>query len=226
MMKRFTFRPSEIKNAVQHEHWSHKARIVGFSVLMSSIAGYYQYYFDMLVYRSNQYQMAALAGEPGFEFQNAAARNNAYNAAMWAMRHNQDVMEDVSLKELKQIQMNWKTGSYEDAGNTVYTNPNGNPKDNVGYYTQKEKFYDYYSDASNMAWDEFYSKDPIALDADKYDDWAEMHKDVMWFDTAACWKGSFIGNVNSISTTPNASVNIQYAEDPLAAKTITPANDA
>ena len=68
MMKRFTFKPSEIKNAVQHEHWSHKARIVGFSVVMSSIAGYYQYYFDMLVYRSNQFQMAALAGEDNFDF--------------------------------------------------------------------------------------------------------------------------------------------------------------
>lgn len=79
MMKRFTFKPSEIKNAVQHEHWSHKARIVGFSILMSSIAGYYQYYFDMLVYRSNQYQMAALAGEAGYQFMDAWPRYNEYS---------------------------------------------------------------------------------------------------------------------------------------------------
>ena len=31
--------------------------------------------------------------------------------------------------------MDWKTGSYKDGATTIWTNPNGNPKDNVGYYT-------------------------------------------------------------------------------------------
>ena len=76
MMKKFTFKPRELKMACEQEHWSHKARIVGFSCLMATIAGYYQYYFDMLTYRSGQYQNAALAGEAGFDFMD-------YSDAKW-----------------------------------------------------------------------------------------------------------------------------------------------
>ena len=189
MMKRFTFKPSEIKNAVQHEHWSHKARIVGFSIVMSSIAGYYQYYFDMLVYRSNQFQMAALAGEDNFDFLDYTPKYDEYSLAAWSRRQNKDIMDEFSLKELKQIQADYKTGSYEEAGNTVYTNPNGNPKDNVGLYTQTERFYPDYANSANDAADEYFVgyTDPIERDAESYSNWADMHKDVLWFDTAACW---------------------------------------
>ena len=53
-----------------------------------------------------------------------------------------------------------------------------------------------------------------------------MHKDVVWFDTAACWKGAFIGQVNSVTAKPDTSVNTQYTQDPNNFKTITPASDA
>ena len=66
MMRRFAFKPKELKAACETEPWSHKAKIVGFSIAMSSIASYYQYYFDLLIYRSGQYQAAALAGEKSF----------------------------------------------------------------------------------------------------------------------------------------------------------------
>lgn len=82
MMKRFTFKPRELKSACETEHWSHKARIVGFSVVMASIAGYYQYYFDMLAYRAGQFQNAALAGEAGFAFRDYQD-NNRWNANAW-----------------------------------------------------------------------------------------------------------------------------------------------
>ena len=41
-----------------------------------------------------------------------------------------------------------------------------------------------------------------------------MHKDVLWFDTAACWKGGFIGQANKVTIVPDASVNAQLASDP------------
>ena len=53
-----------------------------------------------------------------------------------------------------------------------------------------------------------------------------MHKDVLWFDTAACWSGKFIGEVNSVTVTPDASVNIQYPTDPSKTYTANPASDA
>ena len=40
-----------------------------------------------------------------------------------------------------------------------------------------------------------------------------MHKNVQWFDTAACWKGSFIGEANKVVITPDTTTNIQYARD-------------
>jgi hypothetical protein len=227
MINKFTFKPKELKMACENEHWSHKARIVGFAVTMSSIATYYQYYFDMLVYRSNQFQSAALAGEAGFDFYDAWPKSMNYNSAKWGQEHLQDVLDTVSLKELKQIQMDWKTSSYEDTGVTIYKNPNGNPKDNKGFYTQQEKFYSEYSDAWNAAYDEFYAKDPIAIDADKYSDWEEMHSDgVVWFDTAGCWKGKFIGQVNDFSVTADVSTNPMLASDPTKTYTSNPATDA
>ena len=103
--------------------------------------------------------------------------------------------------------MNWKTGSYTEGRSTVWTNPNGNPKDNVGYYTQTRKFYDEYKDHWNQYWDEHYAKDPIQEDEDKWNNWAEMHEDVLWFDTAACWAGPFIGQVNSVVISPDLGTN-------------------
>ena len=212
MMKRFAFKPKELKAACETEPWSHKAKIVGFACLMSGISSYYQYYFDMLIYRSNQFQMAALAGEAGFEFLDYQ-QEAEWGAAQWTQRQTMDVWKDKSLKELKQINQNWKTGSYSDTGNTVFTNPNGNPKDNDGYYVQDRKFYNDYMDKYNNFWDEYYAKSPIDRDAEAYDNWADMHEGVQWFDTAACFKGAFIGQVNSVVIAPDATLNPQYETD-------------
>ena len=134
MMKKFTFRPRELKMACENEPWSHKAKIVGFSFLMCSIASYYQYYFDMLVYRANQFQAAALAGETGFDFMEYQDKIN-WGSEIWISRQTLDAWKDNSLKELKQINMNWKTEKYTNLGRDFYVNPNGNPYDNQGYYT-------------------------------------------------------------------------------------------
>jgi UDP-galactopyranose mutase len=109
MMAKFSCKPRELKMACENEPWSHKARIVGFSVLMGSIANYYQYYFNMLGYRSGQFQAAALAGEKAFR---DYTPNGKYSAANWTAQQTLDAWKDKSLKELKQINQNWKTGSY------------------------------------------------------------------------------------------------------------------
>ena len=128
-MQSFAFKPKELEAACKNEPWSHKARIVGFACVMSSISSYYQYYFDMLIYRSNQFQLAALGGEEGYKFLEYR-ENVQWSAEMWKARQTKAVIDDKGLKEIKQIQMDWKTGSYDEKGGPVYTNPNGNPKDN------------------------------------------------------------------------------------------------
>lgn len=212
MMKRFAFKPKELKAACETEPWSHKAKIVGFACIMSGISSYYQYYFDMLIYRSNQFQMAALAGEEGYDFLDYSW-NSEWTAEMWSLRQTMDVYKEKGLKELKQIQKDWKTGSYDDAGNTVYTNPNGNPKDDEGYYTPERRFYDDWSNKYNEIWDDHFKDNKIEQDAEQYSNWADMHEGVQWFDTAACWKGKFIGDVNSVVITPDTSVNQQFETD-------------
>jgi len=123
--------------------------------------------------------------------------------------------------------MDWKTEKYSNRGRDFYVNPNGNPYDNSGYYTQSRKFYDDYMTEYNNYWAEEAAKDPIARDADKWSNWSEMHDGVMWFDTAACFKGKFIGDVNAVTIAPNTSVNTQLNADPTKSYTpVTPANDA
>ena len=212
MMNRFSFKPRELETACKNEPWSHKARIVGFACLMSGISSYYQYYFDMLIFRSNQFQMAALGGEAGFEFLEYWDKRQ-WSAEIWKARQNKAAVDEKGFKEIKQIQMDWKTGSYEDSGTTVFTNPNGNPKDNEGYYREKQLFYTEYADKYNEIWDDYYAQSPIDHDAEAYSNWAEMHEGVMWFDTAACWKGNFIGQVNEVVIAPDTSVNTQFETD-------------
>ena len=75
---------------------------MGFACLMSSISSYYQYFFDMLIWRSNQFQLAALGGEEGYKF--LEYRDNVYlqwSAEMWKARQTKAVIDDKGLKEIK-----------------------------------------------------------------------------------------------------------------------------
>jgi len=50
---------------------------------------------------------------------------------------------------------------------------------------------------------------------------------VMWFDTAACWKGKFIGQTNDITINPSRGINTQLPTDPTKTYTTgTQATDA
>lgn len=48
-----------------------------------------------------------------------------------------------------------------------------------------------------------------------------MHEDVYWFDTAACFKGKFIGQINDVKIYPNTTVNAQIRVNPNPAPTNT-----
>lgn len=124
-------------------------------------------------------------------------------------------MSDKGVKEIVQIENDWKTMSYEN-GQRVFANPNGNPYDNEGYYTQTHRWYDSgYDEEWNEAQKESYAMDPIERDAELYDQWYEMHSGmVMWFDTAACWKGKFIGDTTDITIRSDQNINSQRATDP------------
>ena len=219
-MQMISFQPAKMKHAVENEPWRCKLRIGGHAILMAGVSSFFQHYFDNLVYRSGQYQVAALGGKLQFHDYQDMEQWGAY---AWSLKNTLDVMNDKPLKELKQIQEDWKTGSYKDLGVTKWTNPNGDPFDNKGYFTQKQRFYDDYQNTFNKYWAEAAARNPIERDALRYEQWVEMHTDVIWFDTAACWKDSFIGDVNLATISPTAPF---LATDPTKTyATVNPASD-
>ncbi len=204
-------KPRDVRSLIEEEKWTDKLRICGFAVVMGSVASFYQGYFDNLVYRSGQWQGAALAGEVAWLDYSDTDKFDS-----WSARQTRDVWNDKSFKELKQIESFWMTTSYEEGGITKYTDPNGNPYDNDGYYTQKLSAYEYGLDEvynENMAAE--HSKNPIERDAEKYDNWYDMHSGgILWFDTAACWKGPFVGDTNSpVITAKSVGPTEQYPYD-------------
>ena len=193
MKNSMVMKPRDVKEAICEERWYDKTRIAGVALVMGTMASMYQGYFDGLVYRSGQFQAAALAGQKSWR------DYDSYNAiTTWKDRQNKDVWNDKSFKELKQIEEGWVTMTYENE-RTRYATPNGNPYDNKGYFTQTVRAYDDgFVDLYNELTEEVVQRDPIERDALKYDNWYDMHNgDIMWFDTSACWEGDFVGEVNN-----------------------------
>ena len=94
---KLNFKPAAIKNCMEDESKYHKAKIVGFSLLMASIATTYQSYFNGLVYRSGMYQQRALAGLEEFtDFIDGKNPNTLWNA-----KNELDVLEGRDFKALK-----------------------------------------------------------------------------------------------------------------------------
>lgn len=83
MMSKMHFKPSDLKSVMENEPVKCKIRIAVASVAMAAVTSWYQHYFDNLAYRSNQYQMAALGGKPGFEFNDYVDTFGRWSAASW-----------------------------------------------------------------------------------------------------------------------------------------------
>ena len=202
MLKLVSFLPRKLKYACEHEPVKCKLRIGGFALFMGVISSFQQAYFDNLVYRSGQFQDAAIAGTEAFmDYMD----QRSWKKEAWMLKHVTDVLNNKPLKELKQIQENWKTTKVENKGLTEWYSPNGDPYDNKGYFTQQTKFYDDYQNHYNQFWKDSAARDPIASDEIEYEQWEEMHTDIIWFDTAACWKSPFIGDINKVTITPKAN---------------------
>ena len=81
----------------------HKARIVGWSVLMFLIAGAYDQFCQMLTYRASMMQNNAYGGRLG---------NNKfvdeYSDEMWQAKNVRDMLDAVSTRDLAYIRQSWK----------------------------------------------------------------------------------------------------------------------
>lgn len=97
-----------------------------------------------------------------------------------------------------------------------YSGPNGDPKSNQLYFTET-----YDQKTKDMTIQEHnrqvkYETDPIGYSTDRYNEWLTMREGTIWYDTAACYGSSMIGDANKVDIYPittryNAtSRNIDY----------------
>ena len=85
-IKNIHLKPSGISTNCASESDEKKYKIIGFSVIMMSVAGYYQWFFGNVVYRSGQNQMYHL-GSSGvwlnywekYDFNEADIRKSAFS---------------------------------------------------------------------------------------------------------------------------------------------------
>ena len=62
MCKKLQWKPKDLKKNVEEESMKHKARIVGWSVIMFLIAAGYDNFCQMMTYRAMMMQMNSLGG--------------------------------------------------------------------------------------------------------------------------------------------------------------------
>ena len=129
---------------------------------MFTISNTYSSYFQNLMYRSGMYQQHALAGRPNYEFMEYIDGDDP--RTLWEEKNLLDVLDQKDFKQLKFMHAGWKDTEYEywesyrddetrdntDAfggGQSTYeitkfrakkawTNANGDPFDNIYYFTQ------------------------------------------------------------------------------------------
>jgi hypothetical protein len=139
MMSRMAFKPRDLKQNVETEPMMQKVRIVGFSVLMATIAGTYETYFANIVYRSNQMQDEALAGKRTF------LPYTKHGDDLWKLKNTLAVLEAKPWKELKYISMGWADHTYTDGGSTARAGGVQDEYPSVdNYFTQTERYQSFF----------------------------------------------------------------------------------
>ena len=202
---------------VENESNVHKAKIVGFSVLMAVISGGYQWYYNNMTYRSGQLQAQALAGQREF---NPYFSPNSRD--IWMKKNTLAVLEAKSFKDLVYIENGWtdqvittvkkyefvtddSTGesvdrSYDTSSPMNY-GPQGNTED---YYTQTERFATFWADELEDSTEDSTPQSRVDRDAARYSEWETMHTNVIWFDTAGC-SAPWVGSANEVKATATSN---------------------
>ena len=205
MWANFKFKPKDIRTLVEKEPWSHKARIIVFSLLMASSAGYYRYWFDGMVARSAQMQAQALAGMNGLNFQDAIHKDS-YIA--WSMRKNIEVMERNDFDTLQKMYFAQELGlvtqtytqDYLGINTVQYAGPNGDPLIQDFYVQTPDSAA---MEAYEKGLRDKYAEDPIGWWDDRYEEWKKMRDGTLFYDTAACvGTEPVIGLINDMAFSP------------------------
>jgi len=67
-LRYLSFKPKDLRCLCDQERWLEKIKLACIALSLCAIASSVAYYFDNLVYRSYQFQQAALSGDKEFKF--------------------------------------------------------------------------------------------------------------------------------------------------------------
>lgn len=209
-MTMMSLRPSKLKEIMGCEKKADKAKIIGFAALMAAVAGYYQSMFDHVIYRSGQWQRKAYAGEVIFiPFYDKYADDR-----LWFTKNDLDVLNDVDFKDLVYLQNDWHDEIFQRAEGETFEamNANHDHRDNTSIFTQKQRFNEWlnYRDNKEKVCQE---GGEIECDNRDYENWEKLHRDVIWYDTAPCVFGPFIGQINYVAYGKSYNTDTRWFEE-------------
>ena len=128
MASSMNFKPMSVKIMFETESNMHKFKIVCFSLAMAASASWFQSYFDNLVYRSEQFQMRALAGDSDahgeMTFANYFEKHDSLGVwsedsvnspfgQLWALENTLEALKQVDRKDIKYIEKDWVNAKWE-----------------------------------------------------------------------------------------------------------------
>lgn len=128
MASSMNIKPQAVKTMFDNESNVQKFKIVCFSLAMAASSSWFQSYFDNLVYRSEQFQMRALAGDSDWygemKFANYFEKLDANGVwsedsvnspfgKLWDLENTLEALKQVDKKDIKYIEKNWVNGRWE-----------------------------------------------------------------------------------------------------------------
>ena len=104
MCKKLQWKPQDLKSNVENESMKHKARIVGWSVIMFLIASGYNNFCQMLTYRAVMMQMHSLGGDTNIPNNDFV---DEHSNEMWLAKNVRDMLDAVDTRDLAYIRQSW-----------------------------------------------------------------------------------------------------------------------
>lgn len=74
--------------------------------------------------------------------------------------------------------------------------------ENDKFIVEQKKDYKRFADWNSEYTRRIQDSGHLTVDAEKYNQWFTMHDNTIWFDTSACFRGSFFGDINKMTLVP------------------------
>lgn len=187
-----------MKRDMADESMHKKARLACISTTIFVIAAMNEAYFNNVTNRVMHYQAKALAGEVSFE-NPWGGYLDKHNPFVFGVQNEYDFYEQTNLKDLKYGTEKWAMYTRQVDGQTVYDSSQGNVSD-TDFYGELRADWGPYQDTIVKAQQEF-GTDLLKWNEYQYNQWFDFRENLIWFDTAPCFSGKLIGQVNDLDIT-------------------------